>query len=455
MRGGEESEPVREERIASVYQAQGAAGLGPLLAQMHPADLADVVERVEPELKQAMLRALAPATGAEVLAETNTDTTRQLLGLLGPSEVSSLLHHMSPEDAAQLLDEDVPERQQELLGLLAEEKAAAVRLRLAYPPRTAGRLMTRRFVRLEPHLSAEQALFQVRQQARETENVHVLYVVDEEDRLVGVVPLRVLLTAPDGQRVADFMEPEPESVRPEVDQEEVAQRVMQYDLLSVPVTEEAGRLLGIVTVDDVMDVLVQEATEDVLAFGSVPSGAKDEGYFSTPILRTVRRRVGWLLVLFVTGTLTVNVLERFASELDSVVALSFFIPLLIGTGGNTGAQTVSTMVRGIATGEVQLRDAGRVLLREVGGGLLLGGLLALAALAFALMLGNPMPLALVVALSVVAVCTWSNSIGALIPLLAQRLRLDPALVSAPLITTLVDATGLTIYLLIARAILHL
>jgi magnesium transporter len=214
-------------------------------------------------------------------------------------------------------------------------------------------------------------------------------------------------------------------------------------------------MLGIVTVDDVIDVLVAESTEDVLRFGAVEGGRPDESYFDTPLLRAVRRRVGWLLILFLTGTITINVLGRFEAALDEMVALSFFIPLLIGTGGNTGAQTVSTMVRGMALGEIELRHGWRVIGRELASGLVLGLLLAAVAFAFALLLGNPPDLALVVALAVIAVCTWANTIGALVPLVAQRVGLDPALVSAPLITTLVDATGLAIYLLIATAVLGL
>ena len=244
-------------------------------------------------------------------------------------------------------------------------------------------------------------------------------------------------------------------VVPETDQEEVARIVSRYDILSLPVVGVDGKLLGIITVDDVIDVLVQESTEDVLRFGAVERGRGDESYFDTPMLHVIRRRVGWLMVLFLTGTITINVLGRFEATLDKMVALSFFIPLLIGTGGNTGAQTVSTMVRGMALGEIQLRDGWRVLRREFSSGLILGLLLAGVAFGFALVLGNPVPLALVVSLSIIAVCTWANIMGALVPLFTQSIGLDPALVSAPLIATLVDATGLTIYLLIAKALLNL
>jgi magnesium transporter len=205
-----------------------------------------------------------------------------------------------------------------------------------------------------------------------------------------------------------------------------------------------------------IDVLVSEGTEDVLRFAGIEGGPElDQPYFSVSLLRVVRRRVGWLLLLFVAETFTGSVLRYFESELAQVVALAFFIPLLIGTGGNTGAQTVSTLIRGLALGEIRTRDASRVVLRELWSGLLLGLILGSVAFGRALLWGSPYQLAAVVGLSIIAICTWANTIGSLIPLVAQKVGIDPAVVSAPLITTLVDATGLAIYLLIAKALLGL
>jgi magnesium transporter len=246
------------------------------------------------------------------------------------------------------------------------------------------------------------------------------------------------------------------TVTPETDQEEVARLVARYDFLALPVVAPNGRMLGIITVDDVIDVLVQESTEDVLRFSGIEGGPElDQPYFTVPILRVVRKRVGWLLLLFLAETFTGSVLRFFENELAQVVALSFFIPLLIGTGGNTGAQTVSTLIRGLALGEIRLRDTWRVVARELGNGLLLGLLLGCVAFGRSLMWGSSVQLSLVVGLTIVAICTWANTIGALIPLVAQKVGIDPAVVSAPLITTLVDATGLAIYLIIAKVLLGL
>jgi len=221
------------------------------------------------------------------------------------------------------------------------------------------------------------------------------------------------------------------------------------------VLEKDESVVGFVTVDDVIDVLVEEQTEDILRMAAVEPGALDKPYFDNPILRVVRKRIGWLLLLFVAETLTGTVLRYYENELAAVVALSFFIPLLIGTGGNAGSQTVTTIIRSIALGEIRLRQAGRVLAREMSTGIMIGLLIGAVAFGRALLWGAPAPLAITVSITVLAICTWSTTVGSLIPIAAERFGVDPAVLSAPLITTLVDATGLVIYFSIAKIILHL
>jgi magnesium transporter len=271
-----------------------------------------------------------------------------------------------------------------------------------------------------------------------------------------VVGLRDIIIASPQAAMAEIMRTEVTSVPVGTDQEEVARLMQRYDLLALPVVDAERRLVGVINYDDIVDVIEEEATEDLLRFGGVEAGV-DVGrpYFAAPLLRVIRKRIGWLLLLFVAETFTGTVLRLFEHELATVVALSFFIPLLIGTGGNTGAQTVSTLIRGLALGDVRARDIWRVIARELLSGLVLGSILGVVAFGRALVWQTGYPLATVVGLSVVAICTWANVMGALIPLAAHRLKIDPAVVSAPLITTLVDATGLAIYFLIAKAILGL
>lgn len=444
-----------EEQVCAALESSDPNELRGLLYAQHPADLADVVDRLDDEDKLRVFRLLSPSLAAAVLSETSVTATRELLHQLSEAEARALFERMSPDDIVEILGEDMPDYQQQLLASMTPADANEARALLTFPPRSAGRLMTDQFVRVRPELTAAEALALLRQVGTNVEAITDLYALDNAQRLIGVVSLRNLLVAPPNCQLTNLLQPDIVSVAPETDQEEVARLVSQYDLLSLPVVAADRRMLGIITVDDVIDVLVQESTEDVLRLGAVQEGPVDENYFTVPIFRVIRRRVGWLLLLFLTGILTVNVLGFFENALAQVVALSFFIPLLIGTGGNTGAQTVSTMVRGMATGDIQRGDTLRVIWRELSSGLLLGLLLGVAALVAALLLNNPLDLALVVGFSVVIICTWSNTIGALVPILAQRLGLDPALVSAPLITTLVDATGLAIYLLIASLVLGL
>jgi magnesium transporter len=424
-----------------------------MLAQQHPADIADVIDRLDDDEKVAVFDLLAPQQAADVLAETGVDSTRELIKHLGEVRVAEIFRLMATDDVVEILGEDFPEIRERMLAAMEPTEAREALDRLSFPPRTAGRLMSEAFVRARAQMSAAEAIQLLRQAAANVETLTNLYVLDAEGRFEGVVTLQNLFIAAPERRLGEIAVRDVVTVGPLTDQEQVAQLVSQYDLYAIAVLDDERRMLGIVTVDDVIDVLVEESAENLLRLGAVQVGPTDESYFDVPILRQIRRRVGWLLILFLTGTMTVSVLNVFEDALAQVVALSFFIPLLIGTGGNTGAQTVSTMVRGIAVGEIRGRDIWRVVGRELASGFLLGLILGAVAFGLALLLGNSIDLGLVVALAILAICTWANTMGAVVPIAAVKVGLDPALVSAPLITTLVDASGLAIYLLIAKAIL--
>jgi magnesium transporter len=444
-----------EQRVRKVIEDNDLDGLRVLLLNRHPADIADVIDRLDDDAKVTVFRLLPPRQAADVLDETSTQATRELLENLPEEQVGDLLDSLPMDDVAEILSEDVPDRVQELLAAMEPRDAAEVRSLLSFPPQSAGRLMTDKFVRVRPDMTSGEAIAYLRLIDPEVEALSDLYVLDTAQHLLGVVSLRQVITAPADRLLREIMNSDAVTVAATTDQEEVARLVSRYDLLALPVVGAEGRMLGIITVDDVIDVLVSEGTEDVLRFGGVESGGMDQPYFNVPIVRSVRRRVVWLLFLFLAGTLTSGVLGLFEGELAQVIELSVFIPLLIGTGGNTGAQTVSTVIRGLALGEIRWRDTWRVILRELMSGILLGVLLGSVALVWAAVVGYSPAIAAVVGLTIVAICVWANVIGSLVPMAAQKLGIDPATVSAPMITTLVDATGLAIYLLIAKSLLGL
>jgi magnesium transporter len=303
-----------------------------------------------------------------------------------------------------------------------------------------------------------EALDRLRHEAPDRETIYYSYVIDARRKLIGLVSLKALILARPSARIEQIMQTDIVLARVDEDQESVARKIAQYDLIAIPVVDADGLLVGIVTHDDAMDILRQEQTEDILAFGGVSAApeADDAPYWQGRIIEAVRRRIGWLLMLFLAGTVTRFVVHSF-NWVDSrfpEIDFDAFIPLLIGTGGNAGSQTVGTIIRGLALGEIRDGDTLRVLGREVLTGLLLGTLLGGLGFLFTwALLRNPAPFSAVIALAILGICVWANGVGALVPMLARRLGIDPALVSAPLISTLVDATGLVIFYTIAILLL--
>lgn len=431
-------------------------GIGEAVADLPPADLAELVNLLTLQEAATVMSMLPVARAVEVFDQPTFQRRAKVLEKLEPGRAGQILEGLSADERTDIVRLMGEHERRRLLPKLSAPVRAEVERLLLYPDHTAGGIMTTEFVRLSPGMSVGECLKHVRAVAREKESIYACYVLEPETgRLLGSVSLRDLVMAELEQPVEKVMRRKPVTVVALEDQEAVAAKIAKYNLLAVPVLEKDGSVVGFVTVDDVIDVMIEEGTEDVLKMAAIEPGALDRPYFQNPVLTVVRKRVGWLLLLFVAGSLTGNVLRHYQGELAAAVALSFFIPLLIGTGGNAGSQTVSTIIRSLALGEIRARDAWRVLLREAGTGFLVGMLLAAVALARALTWGAQMPLAVTVAVAVLAICTWSTTIGSLIPIVAQRLGLDPALLSAPLIATLVDATGLLIYFGIAKLVLGL
>ena len=435
---------------------ESLAGVGDRVADLPAPDLADLVNQLS-RAEAAMVVMMLPVPRAIELCDQPTlRRCGAILEQLEPDRAAEILDGLSADERTDIIQQMSQHARRRVLLKLRPIVLVEVEHLLEYPAHTAGGIMTSEFVRLDPTMTVGDALKHIRAVAGDKESIYACYVLEPGSwRLLGAVSLRDLVMAELQSLVAEVMRRNPITVAALEDQESVAHKIAKYNLLAVPVLEQDGRVVGFVTMDDVIDVLIEEQTEDIMRMAAVEPGALDRPYFDNSIARVVRKRVGWLLLLFVAETFTGTVLRYFESELAAVVALSFFIPLLIGTGGNAGSQTVTTIIRGIALGEIRMREGWRVLGRETSIGAAIGVLIAVVAFARALLWGSSIELAVTVSISVLVICAWSTTIGSLIPLVAHRMRIDPAVLSAPLIATLVDATGLVIYFSIAKVILHL
>jgi magnesium transporter len=431
-------------------------GISEQVADLPPEDLVELLNQLKLIEASTVVMMLPVARVVELFDQPTMTRRGAILEKLDPSRAAQVIEGLSADERTDVIQQMGSTERRRLLSRVGEEAKAELEHLLQYPEHTAGGIMTTEFVRLDPQMNVGDALKHIRSVARDKESIYACYVLEPEtEGLLGAISLRDLVMAEMNQPITEVMRRKPVTVHTGDDQETVANKIAKYNLLAVPVLEDDGGVVGFVTVDDVIDVLIEEQTEDILRMAAVEPGALDKPYFNNPVFRVVRKRIGWLLLLFVAETFTGTVLRFYESELAAVVALSFFIPLLIGTGGNAGSQTVTTIIRSIALGEIRLKDAWRVLTREISAGVIIGILIGGVAFGRALLWGTTMPLAATVAITVLAICTWSTTVGALIPLVAERFGVDPAVLSAPLITTLVDATGLIIYFTIAKLILHM
>jgi magnesium transporter len=431
-------------------------GIGEVVKDLPPADVVDLLNQLTLVEAATVVAMLSVPRAVEVLDQPTMTRRPSIVPRLEPGRAAQLLDDLSADQRTEIVRQMGELERRRLLPKLKPEVRAEVERLLQYPERSAGGIMTTEYVRLDPALSVGEALKHIRAVAREKELIYACYVMEPgTGKLLGSLSLRDLVMAELDRPVTEYMRKRPVTVNALDSQESVAQKIAKYNLLAVPVLEADGSVAGFVTVDDVIDVMTEEQTKDILQMGGVEPGALDKPYFENSVPRVVRKRVSWLLLLFVAETFTGTVLRHYDDELTKVVALSFFIPLLIGTGGNAGSQTVTTIIRSLALGEIRLRDTLRVLAHEAATGLLLGLLIGLVAFGRARLWGQDNRLAFTVAVTVLTICTWSTTIGSLIPLAAERLKIDPTVLSAPLIATLVDATGLVIYFSIAKAVLGL
>jgi magnesium transporter len=416
----------------------------------HPVDAAALLDELEAsDARDLLLRERLPDR-TEIFGYLRPETQVEIAELLERRQLAAIITEMSADDRADVFNRLSSEQQQALLPGLAQAEREDIRRLTAHAEGTAGAIMTSDYATLAPDLSVREAIEVLRHEAPDKETIYRTYVLDSERRLIGSVRLRDLILAPGFRRVADLMEQDTHAVHLSEDQEDVAHQLARYDLLALPVVDEDGRLVGIVTHDDAMDALEEAATEDFHKIGTV--GKLTQSVREASIGLLYRKRVWWLGLLVFGNLFSGAGIAYFEETIALHVALVFFLPLLIGSSGNAGAQSATLMVRALATGDVVIKDWGKLLSRELAVALGLGATMAVTVSMIGVMRGGP-EIALVVALTMLLVVMAGSLVGMSLPFMLHRFKLDPATASAPLVTTIADAVGVVIYFSIATAVL--
>ncbi|MEB2310452.1 MAG: magnesium transporter [Sorangiineae bacterium] len=423
-------------------------------------ELREVWPILPPDERAEGFQLLAPEDAEDFFLSLSSFSQASVLEELPPGQRRLWMRSLAPDDAADVLHELEPEERPGYLALLDEAVRREVTALMAYAEDDAGGLMNPRFARVRPDMTVDEAIRYLRRQAHDQlETIYYAYILDSEQRLLGVVSFRGLFSASGDKRVEEVMETDLVSVLEDMDQEAVARVMARHDLFAVPVVDAENHMKGIVTVDDIVDVVQEEATEDIQKLGGME--ALDMPYFQTGLFTMLKKRGGWLAALFVGEMFTATAMGRYEHEVAKAVVLALFVPLIISSGGNSGSQASTLVIRAMALNEVRLRDWWRIAGRELGAGVLLG--LLLAAIGFARILlwqvafhsygEHYMKVALTVSLSLIGVVTWGTLSGSLLPFVLRRLGFDPASASAPFVATMVDVAGLVIYFSVAQVVL--
>lgn len=440
-------------QLQILLEQSNLEGAKALLLPVQPVDIAEAIEELPEQMQVIAFRLLSKAEAIEVYEYLDSTIQQALIDKFKRQEVIEIVDKMSPDDRAKLFDELPAKVVRRLLSELSQGERQSTALLLGYEERTAGRIMTPEYISLKETLTVAETLERIRSLANSSEIIYYLYVTDNSRHLTGIVSLRDLVISSPDKMLTEIMTRDVVSTHTDTDREEVARTIQRYDLLALPVVDREDRLVGVVTVDDVIDILEREATEDIYALGGVQ--ADDDNYFQTNLFTVARRRVVWLFILLLTNTVTSTIIRSQEELLHQVVTLAAFIPLLTGTGGNVGAQSSTVVIRGLNTEELKSLGAGKVIFREIVAGLMLGAILGTVATVWAFWLQGNLMVAISVGISLLAIALLASVAGSGLPFMLRSFGLDPALMSAPFITTAVDVLGVLIYLNLARLILKL
>lgn len=440
--------------LRKAFASRDVAFTRDLLSPMHAADIADIMEELEKEERVILFRYLHKDVAAEVFTYLSQSSQLELIDTIKADETADLVNRLYVDEATDLLEELPANTVREILENTPREKRELLNKFLKYPEDSAGSVMSVEFISVRPELTVKEAIEQIRHNKNRLVSVSQVYVTTREHQLVGVLSIRELLSADDNQIIKDIMRTKVISLETDTDQEEAMQTIQKYALMALPVTDSEKRLVGIFTVDDALDISQEEATDDIAIMNAL--SPSEQTYFESTVFDQTKTRIVWLLLLMVSGLINGAILGQFESAIAVMPFLVTFIPMLTDTGGNAGSQSSALIIRGLAVGEVEPRDAFKVIWKEFRVALCAG--LVLATVSFLRVIifqPHNALMGFVVGFAVLLIVIMSKIVGGTLPLIAEKFGLDPALMAAPIITTLVDAGGLVVYFLLAKAVFHI
>ncbi len=448
-------EEIRDlEIIRELLETRQYTNLRQKVAEMNTADVAAILEEMEEEELLKVFRILPKSMAADVFSYLEVDHQQMIITSLSDKEAANIIDNLMADDATDLLEEMPANVVKKLLANASADTRRDINHLLRYPEDSAGSIMTVEYVDLKENMTVQDAINRIRQVGVDSETINICYVLDAKRTLVGTVALRYLLITPPDAVIGEMMHENVVFINTMMDQEEVARQFQKYDFTAMPVVDNENRLVGIITVDDIVDILQEEATEDIEKMAAiVPT---DKPYMKTTVFETWKKRIPWLLLLMISATFTGSIITSFEDALSACVVLTAYIPMLMDTGGNAGGQASVTIIRGLSLNEIEFKDAFKVVWKEARVAVLCGLTLAAANFVKLLLFDRvTIAVAAVVCLTLVAAVFIAKIIGCLLPMLAKKIGFDPAVMASPFITTIVDALSLLIYFSIATVIMHI
>ena len=441
---------MKKEQVEELLEKREFKELKELLETMHPVDIVEILEDIEQRQMILIFRLLAKEEAAEVFTDMNSDMREYLINALTDSELEEVMDEMYLDDSVDVLEEMPANVVDRLLSVTDEETRQKINALLQYPEDSAGSIMNVEYISLRKEMTVEDAILKIRQVGINRETIYTCYVT-EKKKLIGAVDVKDLLTAGESRLIEEIMDENVLCARTLDDQEEVASKIRKYGLVAIPIIDHENCLVGIVTVDDAMLVMQEETTEDISMIAGV--SPNEDSYFGTSVFQHAKNRSLWLMLLMLSATVSGEILAHYEKAMAAMPVLITFIPMLMGTSGNSGSQSSTMVIRGLAVGEIQFKDFFRVVFKEIRVALIVGVLLAIVnGIRVYLMYDQDLTLAIAIGITMIAIVCMAKCVGCTLPLLAKKIGLDPALMAAPLISTIMDTCTILMYFAIITAL---